>query len=183
MADDAELLRRSALGDEAAYASFVARHEAGVWRRARTLASNEADAEDLLQETFLAAWRAAGNFRGGNARSWLLTIATHAWQRVAPRVAREVATGDDEELEVLAERAGWGTGVHSENPAQAWIEAALHRLAPGDRTLLMLRDVEAIPAEEVAATLGLTLSATKSRLHRARMRLAAAYEEVRRESV
>jgi RNA polymerase sigma-70 factor, ECF subfamily len=179
--DDAELLSRTAAGDDAAFASFVSRHQDGVWRRARALARQPADAEDLMQEAFVAAWRGAAGFRGGSARSWLLTIVTHAWQR-ARVVARE-EHANDETLELLAARAGWGERLtDAESERGDMVAAAFARLTPPDREVLMLRDVESLPGDEVAATLGLSLPAMKSRLHRARLRLAAAYEEVRRGS-
>lgn len=183
-ADDARLLQLTADGDEAAFARFVERHQGGVWRRALALSGQTADAEDLLQETFLAAWRGAASYRGGtsaSARAWLLTIATHAWQRMGRRSVPMVAVEEEESLESLALRAGWGSDEAADE-RRATVQEALSRLEPDDRRLLLLRDVEELGGEEVAALLGLTLAAMKSRLHRARLRLAAAYEEVRRAS-
>lgn len=181
-ADDAEWLRRAASGDEGAFASFVAAHRDGVLQRARRLTHNDADAEDLVQDTFLAAWRGAGDYRGGSARGWLLTIATNAWRRIGARRSREATTGDADTLESLALRAGWGTIPPDDHDAVAWVDAAYRRLAPDDQQVLMLRDIEGLPGEEVAQALGLTVPGMKSRLHRARLRLAATYEEVRRGS-
>ncbi len=106
--EDAELLRLAAAGDDRAFADFVERHQAGVWRRALALTDQASDAEDLLQETFLAAWRGAATFRGGSARGWLLTIAALAWQRLGRKAARLQPTGDEESLEALALGGGWG---------------------------------------------------------------------------
>jgi RNA polymerase sigma-70 factor, ECF subfamily len=165
-----------------AFARFVAQHQEGVWRRALALTGSTADAEDVLQETFLAAWRGAGGYRGGNARSWLLTIATHAWQRMGHKAARLQPEGDDESLEALALRAGWGTTDAAEDERTALVQEAFARLSPDDQRILTLRDIEETSGEAVAALLELSLPAMKSRLHRARLRLAAAYEEVRRGS-
>lgn len=180
--EDAELLRRADAGDDRAFATFVTRHQDGVWRRALALTGSPADAEDVLQETFLAAWRGAGGFRGGSARSWLLTIAAHAWQRMGRKAARLQPEGDQESLEALALRAGWGAPDAPEDERAALVQVAFARLAPDDQRILTLRDIEETSGEEVAAMLGLSLPAMKSRLHRARLRLAAAYEEVRRGS-
>lgn len=181
--DDAALLHLAAAGDDAAFALFVGRHQDGVWRRARALTRQVADAEDLLQETFVAAWRGASGFRGGDARSWLLTIAAHAWQRARARSSAREEDADTDSLEQLAARAAWGE-ITADSPTdrEAMITVAFARLAPADRELLTLRDIESLSGEAVAATLGLSLPAMKSRLHRARLRLAAAYEEVRRGS-
>jgi RNA polymerase sigma-70 factor (ECF subfamily) len=176
-ADDVELLHRAAAGDDVAFAHFVTRHQAGVWRRAQALTGVDADAEDVLQETFLHAWRGAATFRGGSARAWLLTIASHAWQRMDRRGRRETATDDMETLESLGLKAGWGTDPRLADRAEA-VEAALARLTADDQRILTLRDMEGLSGEETAALLGLSLQATKSRLHRARLRLAAAWKEV-----
>ena len=178
--DDAELLRLAAAGDDEAFARFVHTHQDGVWRRALALTGSPADAEDVLQETFLAAWRGAGGFRGGGARSWLLTIAAHAWQRMGRKAARLQADGDQESLEALALRAGWGAHDAPEDDRAALVQVAFARLSPNDQRILTLRDIEETSGEEVAVLLGLSLPAMKSRLHRARLRLAAVYEEVRR---
>lgn len=179
-ADDATLLRQASAGDAGAFRTFMERHQDGVWHRARALTGGGADAEDLLQETFLAAWRGAAGFRGGSARAWLLTIAGHAWQRLGRRQARVDTVGDDESLEALALRAGWGT---TDGPADddrtETVRDAFDRLSADDRQVLSLRDIDGVPGDEVAGLLGLSLPAMKSRLHRARLRLAEAYEEVR----
>jgi RNA polymerase sigma-70 factor, ECF subfamily len=175
--DDEALLRLTAAGDEGAFGTFVDRHQSGIWRRAMALTGQRADAEDLMQDTFVAAWRGAGSFRGGNARAWLLTITAHAWQRLGRRTAPLVGGDDAESVEELALRAGWGRDDGDERAAT--VQEAFARLAADDRRLLVLRDIEEMSGEDVAALLGLSLAAMKSRLHRARLRLAAAYEEVR----
>jgi RNA polymerase sigma-70 factor (ECF subfamily) len=62
--DDAELLRRTAAGDRAAFDEVVARHRDAEWRLCRAAAPTRQDAEDALQEAFLSAFRHAGQFRG-----------------------------------------------------------------------------------------------------------------------
>jgi len=180
--EDAELLRLAAAGEDGAFTRFVDRHQAGVWRRALALTDEASDAEDLLQETFLAAWRGAATFRGGSARSWLLTIAAHAWQRLGRNAARLHSAGDDESLEALALRGGWGSEEAVPDDRVPIVQQAFARLSVDDRRLLTLRDIEETSGEAVAELLGLTVPAMKSRLHRARLRLAAAYEEVQRGS-
>ena len=134
-----------------------------------------------MQETFLAAWRGAAGFRGGSARAWLLTIAAHAWQRLGRRAAPLGGNDAAESLEHLALLAGWGRD-EGDDARTATVQEAFGRLAEDHRRLLVLRDIGEMSGEEVATQLGLSLAAMKSRLHRARLRLAAAYEEVRRGS-
>lgn len=173
---DAALLRQSAGGDRAAYDRFVTRHQDALFRYLRMVAGNEADAEDALQEAFLAAWRAADSFRGADsARGWLLTIGRHALHRLHRRRVDE--PGDHLSLEALGCEAGWGSDAGAERVAvadrRALLEAALQQLGPLDREVIVLRELEGFSGEEAAALMGLALPALKTRLHRARLRLAA----------
>jgi len=176
---DFELLQRTAGGDRAAFSVFVERHQAAIFRHASHLTSRREDAEDLLQETFLSALRAAGQFRGdASARTWLFTIARNAsLRRYLAKDAGRTSGEDEADLETLALRAGWG----AENPEslailaqnRARLEAALASLNPGEREVILLRDIEGFSGEETASILGLSLAAVKSRLHRGRIELAA----------
>lgn len=174
---DLELARRAAGGDREAFASLVTRHQASVYRLARHVAGTRDEAEDVLQQTFLSAWQGMARFRGeSNVRTWLLTITRNAALTRRVRVAREPI--DATPLDDLGIRAGWG-GPNPEQLAMAaeqrdHLSAALAGLAPDEREVLTLRDLEELSGEDVAAMLGLTTAAMKSRLHRARLRLAVA---------
>ncbi len=179
---DGELLARAATGDVVAFDQFVVRHRAQVFRYAMGLARHHADAEDVLQQTFVQAWRAAAGARvEGSARPWLFAIARHALQRSRRRPA-EVA-GDPVSLDALGGDAGFADPTATpQRFAMAMEErdvlaAALQQLAEPDREVLLLREIEELSGEDTARVLGLSLEAMKSRLHRARLRLVA---EVRR---
>jgi RNA polymerase sigma-70 factor (ECF subfamily) len=180
---DATLLRRTAAGDRAAFESLVKRHQAAVYRFARALSGNPenpatpANAEEALQEAFLAAWRGAARFRDeASARPRLLTLARQA-------LARRQAPGgepDSTPLRELGRAAGWGHGgggfaadrlAGLSDPGL--LEEALGALPSGDREILILRDLEKLPADEAAAVAGVTPGAARTRLHRARLRLMA----------
>lgn len=180
--DDRELLARAAGGDRAAFGSFVERHQAAVFRYLRAAGGVEADAEDALQEAFLAAWRGAGTYRGGGSgRGWILTIARNALHRAHRRRVGEPR--ELEPLEGLGLEAGWGAEEDDALEALArrdLLERALGGLTPEDREVLILRELEGFPGEEVAEMLGLNLAAMKSRLHRARLRFVANLREVAR---
>jgi RNA polymerase sigma-70 factor (ECF subfamily) len=179
---DGELLRRSAAGERSAFDVFVARHQGAALRFCRALARGRSgaggDAEDGLQEAFVAAWRKAGDFRGeGSARSWLLTIARRQMARSGRRPAPEPA-GDAESLERLGVAAGWGRPeAAAGEETRLGVREAFERLAPADRAVLVLRDLEGLSAGEAAVVLGIGERALKSRLHRARLRLAALFLE------
>jgi len=193
--DDA-LLRLAAAPDAAAFAVFVRRHQGHVLRFARSLTRTPSDAEDVLQQSFLAAWRATrgdtdGAFAGtGSARGWLLTIAKHAAGKTHRRRARhpdedasrasldDVDHGEVQPQAQLGHAAGWGSDDDPERltsalESKATLEAALARLADDDRQVLLLRDVEGLSTKEAAAVLHVQERALKSRLHRARLRLRA----------
>jgi RNA polymerase sigma-70 factor, ECF subfamily len=176
---DDVLLARSAGGDRAAFDAFVMRHQAPVYRHLRALGAEAADAEDALQEAFLAAWKAASGYRGGaSARGWLLTIARNALRRRHRRLTEESL--EAAELERLGLAAGWGeedTRPLERIAARELVDLGLAALDPTDREVLLLRDVEGLSGEETASLLGLSVAAMKSRLHRARMRFLAAVKE------
>ena len=171
--DDAEALRLTAAGDFSAFELFVERHEAAVLRYVRALSGDHATAEDAFQETFVAAWRAAGSFRGrGSARAWLLTIARNAVRR---QYRRRVGEPQSEmSLQDLGAFAGWRQEsaelIEDRVLRRDLVEKGFAALSAADRELLVLRDLEGFTGEEVAAMLDLSLAAMKSRLHRARLR-------------
>lgn len=178
---DAELMRRSAVGDRSAFNELVERNEASVFRFARAIAPSDSAAEDALQEAFLGAWRGAATFRGeASVHNWLLSIVRHAVYRQHRHRA-----GEPEAMESMSDlgiAAGWGSDETPETIAlrreshQA-VMNAMEALSVSDREILLLREVEGLPGEQVATMLGLALSAMKSRLHRARLRLAAKVRE------
>ena len=173
MSGDADLLERSAAGDRSAFERFVDEHEGAVLRYIRTRTSEPAVAEDALQETFIAAWRRAGTFRGGaSARSWLLTIARNAVRRQYRRSAGEPDTF--EPLDAVAVKAGWGRDSDDRwadrITAEQLVQRGFQGLSESDREILVLRDLEGMSNDEVADLLDLSLAAVKSRVHRARLR-------------
>lgn len=181
--DDATLLLETARGNRAAFETLVARHQAAVYRYARAIAQNDADAEDLLQETFLSAFLFAAGFRGDSSvRTWLLVIARNAALRLRARNSR--ASADAQGEAPLAE-LGWRAGWSQDDPESLAIcaqrrdrlERALRSLPPEYREILVLRDLEGLSGPETAQLLGCGLPAMKSRLHRARLSLAAALRE------
>jgi RNA polymerase sigma-70 factor (ECF subfamily) len=173
-ADD-DLIRLAAAGDRGAFDEVVRRHAPAVHRLARAMVQGEAAADDVTQEAFLAAFRAAATYRPDVAplRTWLFAIARNAARR-ARRQGREVPS-EDVELMALGVDAGWGAAAALDEAERSeTLARALAALAPEDREILVLRDVEGMAGEATAAVLGVGLAAMKSRLHRARLRLLAA---------
>jgi RNA polymerase sigma-70 factor (ECF subfamily) len=172
---DLDLIRQAAGGDRTAFQALVERHQASVLRLARAITRDAGDAEDVLQETFLAAFRALEGFRGeASVRTWLMTITRNTAQRLGRR--RSGSPAFLEPLSELGIQAGWGDPErHTEQQQdRASLLRAMDRLTEEEREILVLRELEEIPGDEVAGLLGLSLPAMKSRLHRARLRFAAA---------
>jgi RNA polymerase sigma-70 factor (ECF subfamily) len=176
---DEELLAQSAAGDRGAFEAVVSRHQAAVFRLARALTGSRADAEDVLQEAFLSAFLFARGFRGeATVRTWLLTITRHAAYRLARKRGAPSEDIDSVPLPDLGWRAGWSQNDPETLAMKAQrrerLDRALQSLSPEAREVLVLRDLEGLSGEETAAMLGIELAAMKSRLHRARLALAAA---------
>jgi len=160
-------------------------HLPRVWAAARRLLRSgvAADAEDLVQETYLRAYRTFDNFeRGTNARAWLLTILYSIDANRRRRSHREPEAWPDDELEARAARTGSGTDWQAAPLAAAtageWgagetVGAALGRLPEPFRLAVLAVDLEGLTYEEAAAALDCPVGTVRSRLSRARRRLAA----------
>lgn len=171
-------MARSAQGDREAFGTLVERHGGSVLRTLRLLTQEESAAEDAFQETFASAYAAAATYaeEAGPVRSWLFAIARNAVRRTHRR-GREVPT--EPALLELGVRAGWGSDDPerslSRELRRGLLAQALASLTGEERELLLLRDVEGLSGEAAAGLLTLSLAAQKSRLHRARLHLMAAY--------
>lgn len=177
-ASDEKLLGRSAAGDRDAFAELVGRHQAGLYRFTLRSCASEREAEDVVQEGLLAAWRGAGGFRGdSSARTWLYQVVVNACRRRRRRRAGEPTR--HEPLEQAAELPGPESHPDERVAARQVgnaIDLALAEMPEEARHVLILRDVDGLSGEETAAALGLSLAAMKSRLHRARLELKARVE-------
>ena len=172
---DETLIGRIAAGDPSAFDRLVRRHQAAVYRFARAAAPAEDNTVEILRETFLATRRAAPRHRDEtSARPWLLSLARQTIDRRHPR-SREA---DPTPLRELARAAGWQSGVDGALDGGALpVETAFAALPPEDREILTLCDREYFTLDEAARVTGLSDSAVRTRLHRARLRLLARLKE------
>ena len=177
MSDDA-LIAACAVGDAAALGALFDRHHVAVYRFLSRLATTDRDAvDDLVQTTFLQAWRAARTFRGqGGVRSWLFGIACNVARRyVRGEVRRRNAHA------TLAERPG---GRAPSTPADLVarrelvdrLAAALGSLPHELREAFVLCELEGLPGVEAARAIGVRQGTMWRRLHDARKALRAALE-------
>jgi RNA polymerase sigma-70 factor (ECF subfamily) len=144
-------------------------------RVAYTLTGSWPDAEDVVQETLIRAWRALDRFDGAHPRAWLLTILRHAHlnslRRHRPDVVADVAaaSGARPAFGALAEPSPEERVIEVTFGAE--VERALAALDPRFRTVLLLVDVDQLSYAEVAEVLGVPLGTVMSRLSRARDRV------------
>ena len=186
--DDAALLEGLRAGDESAYEALVRRHAGRLLAVARRFLSCEADAADAVQDAFLSAFRALGSFREGSALgTWLHRIVVNAClsklrsRRRRPETSLDLLPAFDESGQHTASVPPWSRGaedVLSREETRAQVRACIDRLPESYRTVLLLRDIEALDTEEAARALGTTPGAVKVSLHRARQALRRLLEPV-----
>lgn len=172
-ADDRDLARARG-GDLKAFARLVERHRAVVYRVCARVVGPD-DADDVTQEAFLRAFHRLERFRGeGPFRTWLLRIAHRAALDALEQRQRRATPAGDELADAPLER-----GLEPRTPADA-LEASERRarlqtklglLRPAHRSVLVLRDLEGLPYEEIADLTEQPLGSVKGRLHRARNEL------------
>jgi RNA polymerase sigma factor (sigma-70 family) len=166
--------------DRTRFAAVVTPHLDDAFALARWLTGNRTDAEDVVQEACLRAYRAIAGFSGGNARAWVLTIVRHTaytWLR-RNRSASLVMVDDLEAVERTnvdagdQERATPETELIAKANA-ARLEAAIAELPAPFKDTLVLRDVQGLDYREIAEITEVPIGTVMSRLARARRRLAA----------
>jgi RNA polymerase sigma factor (sigma-70 family) len=139
-------------------------------------ADSASDAQDAVSEVFLTAWRRLDDLPDGDAaRVWLYATARRVIANQRRSGRRRVALRD----RLLRERRGDGTDVFPPASAETVVHEALRRLAPLDREVLLLAEWEGLSAAEIASVLDCLIVTARGRLHRARFRFRAAFEELR----
>jgi RNA polymerase sigma-70 factor, ECF subfamily len=173
--DEGEAIVRAARsGDAAALDSLLSRYQPHVLRFGLRMCGDVEDAQDVLQETLLAAARNLGRFRGdARLSTWLYTIARsfclkkRRTSKFAPSL--ESLEAHDETATQVADARRGPEEAAAGRQLQLALDGAIAELEPMYREVLLLRDVEGLSASEVGEILGLTIEAVKSRLHRARV--------------
>jgi RNA polymerase sigma-70 factor (ECF subfamily) len=193
-AEEAEVLAAVRAGDQAAFATLAERYRRELRVHCYRMLGSFDDAEDMVQETFLRAWRARAGFEGRSLfRTWLYRIATNACLSALARSSRRVLPPDlvpastghaepvwdleipwlqpypDHLLEPVApSEAEPDAVVVSRETIELAYLAAIQHLPPRQRAVLLLRDVLAWPAKEVAELLDTSVPSVNSALQRAR---------------
>jgi len=163
--EDLELARSAGRGNHAAFHTLVDRHARSLFRTALSLAPTRSDAEDLVQETFAAAYKGLAAFDGrSSVRTWMTRIlirrAADAWR--AGRHARAAVP-----LESAAPAASRAPGTATVDQRMD-LSDVLQQLDPNHRDVIVLREMQGLSYSEIAQTLGLPQGTVESRIHRAR---------------
>jgi RNA polymerase sigma-70 factor (ECF subfamily) len=186
---DGELLARLRRGDESAFDELTRRHAARMLAVARRMLRSEEDARDAVQEAFLQAFKSLDGFHG-NARlsTWLHRIVVNAGLMRLRTRKRKPEHAIDDLLPQFDETGHFSRevepielpdGALERRELRTTVRRCIDLLPEPYRAVIVLRDIEELDGDETAAALGLTVSAVKSRLHRARQALRTLLQQSR----
>lgn len=168
-----ELVVRSREGDEHAFAKLVDRYQHEVFSVAMRMVANPTLADDVAQEAFVRAWRALDGFRHeAEFSTWLHRITVNTAITHRTRRSKKATTSLDDAPEVVERSTRLDPAAMGENwSLHEQLRVALSQIPSAQRQVVILKDVEGWSHLEIAEVLGISLSATKVRLHRAHVRL------------
>lgn len=187
---DEILVERARTKDEAAFEELVNRYEDKLYRLAMRFVRNETDAQEIMQDAFLSAWRNLPTFEGrAQFGSWMYRVTVNAALMLLRSRNRHPEVGVDdveptalndavvENGQMMRSNADWSQRPDDQlqsDELRRYIQAAVDTLPDGLRTVFLLRDVEELSTEDTAELLALSVPAVKTRLHRARLALREA---------
>ncbi len=176
--DEAGLIARLQAGDKLACAECIEIHSPAIYRLALRLMQNETEAEDVLQETFLSAFKAIDKFEGRSGLgTWLYRIAYNAAMMRLRKPQKYILSVE----ETLSEEDGrlipkqlfdWCCLPEEDfasSEVQKELERAIYDLPEKYKSVFVLRELEGLSTQETAATLDISPASAKVRLHRARL--------------
>jgi RNA polymerase sigma-70 factor (ECF subfamily) len=191
---DADLVARARDGDYEAFEALVRKHQRRVFATAIGIVKNTAEAEEVVQDTFLSAFEHLDGFRGdAKFSTWIFRVASnHALMKL--RKKKPEAYGDITDLEpAMANARARSGGTSPFDALSLWarrpddavdavemqeaLESALQALPDDDRSLLLMRSIDDASHETLAEAFATTVPAVKSRLHRTRLLLRSLLDE------
>jgi RNA polymerase sigma-70 factor (ECF subfamily) len=177
--DEHQLVAAAKQGDTSAFEELVNRYESKIFRLTWNITGNREDAEDAMQDAFLKAYSHLQGFQGDSRfYTWLVRIAANeALMRLRKRRPNQVSL--DEPIEgdtdlMSRELEDWRPSPeqrYAQSEMQNILAGVIEKLEPEYRIVLVLRDVEELSTQETADALGISVTAVKSRLLRARLKL------------
>jgi RNA polymerase sigma-70 factor, ECF subfamily len=183
----AAVLARARQGDSDAFRVLVERHSRNAFRLAHRLTGNEQDAEDVVQESFIRAYRQLGRFESrANFGTWLYRIVANcSVDLIRVRQSRRDqsrAESLDEAADIVSNAAPGPERLARSAEIERHVASALSQLSPLERAAFTLRHYEGRSIDEIGRMLGLGTSATKHSVFRAVRKLRAALEPLRSET-
>ncbi len=189
-ASDEILVERARARNEVAFEELISRHEDKLYRLAMRFVRNDTDAQEILQDALLSAWRNLPTFKGrAQFGSWMYRVTVNAaLMLLRSRNRHPEITVDDVEPTVLNQaiadggqfiraNADWSRRPDEQLQSEELrkhIQTSVDSLPDGLRMVFLLRDVEELSTEDTAEMLGLSVPAVKTRLHRSRLVLRKA---------
>jgi RNA polymerase sigma-70 factor (ECF subfamily) len=168
--DDASLVSRCVAGDISAFEELYQQHAGRLYSLTLRMLGNSADAEDLLQEVFLTAYRKLASFKGASSLgTWLYRLAVNAClDHLRSRSARNDLRTDSLDREEAPPVSARDPAMV---PTRFDLERAIRQLPPAARSCFVLHDVEGFEHHEIASMLGIAVGTSKSQVHKARMKI------------
>lgn len=176
---EAMIVRKVLQGDVNAFEKLVTEYERAVYAIAQRMTGNAEDAADMTQETFIKAYNSLSSFRGDSKFSvWLYRIANNVCldflrsrsRRPTVSLSTEDDDGEETQLDIADESQSPELLLESALTRDA-VRRGLDSLPPDYRQILLLREIQGLSYEEIAAALGIESGTVKSRIFRARKRL------------
>src|SRR5262245_915955 len=178
---DSLLIERLKAGDQAALEEAFNLYSAKLYNVAQRILGEAADAEEVIQDVFLIVYRKAKSFKGNSQFStWLYRLTVNAALGKIRRSKKHREVEYEEFLpkfqkdghHLVRPVVDWSDSLdekYAKHEMQQLLVKALEQLKPVDKSVVVLSDLEGLSDKEIAATLDLTVSAVKTRLHRARL--------------
>lgn len=157
--------------DTARFEALAMPHLDAAYNLARWLTRNEHDADDLVQNAYLRAFRFASGFRGGDARAWLLTIVRHTYYTALRDGQAERGDVSFDESLHDQENGGDPADIIASHDASRTLNAALARLPTAFREVLVLKEMDELSYKQIAEVTDAPIGTVMSRLARARQML------------
>jgi RNA polymerase sigma-70 factor (ECF subfamily) len=188
---DAQLVRRCASGDAAAWEQIVQRFHRRIYNLCYRFSGSAEDAEDLTQEVFIRVYRTVGSFDGGKAsfHTWVTTVTRNLLVDYYRRTRNERATdsmdavrGSEETGPTLADRLADGSAgpqvIVEARERREMVQRALAQISPDLREAVILRDLQDMDYREIAQILNIPEGTVKSRINRGRAELARQFQRI-----
>jgi RNA polymerase sigma-70 factor (ECF subfamily) len=186
---DSELVKLAQDGDSEAFGELVLRYENKIYRLARRMTETQEDAEDILQEAFIRAFKCITGFRSESRfPTWLYRITVNlalmskrGRQPIVESLDEPIATAEGEIQKEIRDTGFDPLAALIAQESQEILDRAISELPPTNRAVFVLRHIEGLSTEETKKALNISTPAVKSRLHRTRLALQERLARMARE--